>query len=52
MLIVAKNPDSQKNTSTAKKALKTSVKTDDYAIFLTLLGSRFNCGIIPLIKNS
>ena len=50
MLIVAKNPDSQKNTSTAKKALKTSVKTDDYAIFLTLLGSnKFNCGISPLI---
>ena len=50
MLIVAKNPESQKNTSTAKKALKINDPTDHYTILLTLLGSKFNCGLVPLIK--
>jgi len=48
MLIVPRNPASQKNTSTAKKALRTKVVTLVFKFASTLSLSKFNWGVAIL----
>lgn len=49
-VIIAKNPDIQKKTSTENKPLKTNVIVGVFIILV--IYSKFDIGDIPLIKNS